>query len=859
MLNRLVSRTQAAVSRLVNAATTLLGLGLILSLVVAGVAVAYDSMLGLLIAIAGLGFVLLHLYGIILALLQNGVTKHPPGPQSKPEPKKKITLTGSGITIVVPLYNEERFIKDCLESIKRQTWTKWECIIVDDASTDSGPSIAFEFADRDKRFSVARHFQNSGLSAARNTGLRLAKTDLVTFLDADDMLLQDSLSTRLAYYSGVADPALAGVFCGIWSVPEDATVDHQPPSRRYISVVKDSVSTQAECPFNAHAPIIRAELVRNVGGFDETMLFGAEDWDCWQRILRHGYYFESIPQIGALYRRKKHSMVRSLSTQHLAEAQRQYELSSSPFAPRFKEDGVIPFTHPVAEYPQAVKLTERVVSFAPMAYLANGEEGLAAALKHLPTRSGTYVERHLKLSEPIATGTQRALAIMQEPTNSEELRKYRDVITTVSNEVHRSLKALDASNHVEPIEPKCFDVIFYVLDSYEARLAVEQRNQVDRTTRQMAAIVPAAANDAQGARDILSKNDIEVFSINRYSFERPIADILLCFRQSGFGIADLQKIAQESGAAIFQLKSPIEIDVDDQVQGLKTVAALSEVFVTNQHESRIKRLDNRHIRELFRYPGSVVKLEERINDTPDYTRLAKLKDKHSGQRCVIIGNGPSLNKMDLRRIENEVTIGVNGIFYKTEESGFRPDYYVVEDSSVMKENIEAIRNYDVPFKLFPTNYRDLHPPGANVSFFRMNRGFYESTSENFCSPRFSTDFALRAYCGQSVTYINLQLAFFMGFSEVFLIGMDFDYTIPDSADQQGDIITSNEDDPNHFNPEYFGKGKTWKDPKLDRVLQNYKSAKRVYEAHGRKIYNATKGGKLELFERVEFDDMFTLE
>ena len=138
----------------------------------------------------------------------------------------------------------------------------------------------------------------------------------------------------------------------------------------------------------------------------------------------------------------------------------------------------------------------------------------------------------------------------------------------------------------------------------------------------------------------------------------------------------------------------------------------------------------------------------------------------------------------------------------------------------------------------------------------MNRGFYEGRSPSFCVPRFSTNAGLRLFSGQSVTAINLQLAYFMGFAEVVLIGMDFSYTVPEDSVVEGNRILSQGDDPNHFHPDYFGKGKVWKDPKLDRVLANYQLAKLMYEADGRRIVNATPGGKLELFERVPFDELF---
>lgn len=242
---------------------------------------------------------------------------------------------------------------------------------------------------------------------------------------------------------------------------------------------------------------------------------------------------------------------------------------------------------------------------------------------------------------------------------------------------------------------------------------------------------------------------------------------------------------------------------------------------------------------------------------PDSDELAQFYNRFQGQRCFIIGNGPSLNRHDLSLLENEYSFGVNSFYYKTRETGFRPTFYVVEDSSVMKENIDEIRAYDAPFKFFPTIYSRLHPKRANTYFFNMNRGFYEKTSPNYAVPRFSTDASRVLYCGQSVTYINLQLAYFMGFTEVFLIGMDFDYVIPESHSRTGDVLLSDTDDPNHFHKDYFGKGKTWKDPKLDRVLMNYKMANLAYMSVGRKIFNATKGGKLEEFPRRDYDALFS--
>jgi hypothetical protein len=96
----------------------------------------------------------------------------------------------------------------------------------------------------------------------------------------------------------------------------------------------------------------------------------------------------------------------------------------------------------------------------------------------------------------------------------------------------------------------------------------------------------------------------------------------------------------------------------------------------------------------------------------------------------------------------------------------------------------------------------------------------------------------------------------MGFSKVYLIGFDHSYTIPKDAQVSGVDILSQSDDPNHFVPGYFGRGYRWHDPRVDRMEQAYRRAGEAFEADGRKIYNATVGGRLEVFERVEYSSLF---
>jgi len=238
-------------------------------------------------------------------------------------------------------------------------------------------------------------------------------------------------------------------------------------------------------------------------------------------------------------------------------------------------------------------------------------------------------------------------------------------------------------------------------------------------------------------------------------------------------------------------------------------------------------------------------------------KIDSLKNIHKGQRCFILGNGPSLNKTDVLKLKNEITFGVNSIFLMAQTNDFKPTYYVVEDNLVFTENKDNIDSYSGVIKILPKNYAEQLKYNDDIYIFDMDTDFYNKSKKNrYAIPFFNEDYSDTFFCGQSVTYINMQLAYYMGFSEVYLIGMDFSYSIPPGHHQNGNHIKSEADDANHFHKDYFGKGKTWKDPRLGRVLRSYHRAKFSFESDNRFIYNATAGGELELFPRKNYDDLF---
>ncbi len=374
------------------------------------------------------------------------------------------------------------------------------------------------------------------------------------------------------------------------------------------------------------------------------------------------------------------------------------------------------------------------------------------------------------------------------------------------------------------------------------------------------------ARGDQGATRAWRRADIPLVPYNHLLFGRVCpARLLLC---RPFGPATARLAAEVSGAGgvvieweggVAEARLPCneteaitcdagwraDMEVPEKASGAVLGPALA---APEQARREAKPSSGRasHARNLAREEGPL--------DFASTALLESLRDKHRGETVVIIGNGPSLNASDLSLLAGVATMGVNGIFYARERLPEPLTYYVVEDNKVFEENVAAIKAFECRYKLFPSLYRNFFTDDeidrARVGFFRMNMGFYGRSTGTLCLPRFSTDAVQRLYCGQSVTIINLQLAYWMGFSRVVLIGMDFSYTIPENSVRKGNHILSKSDDPNHFHPDYFGKGKTWKDPKLDRVLANYALAKAMFAADGREIVNASEGGKLELFRRM---------
>lgn len=223
-------------------------------------------------------------------------------------------------------------------------------------------------------------------------------------------------------------------------------------------------------------------------------------------------------------------------------------------------------------------------------------------------------------------------------------------------------------------------------------------------------------------------------------------------------------------------------------------------------------------------------------------RLAELKDLHRGQRGFIIGNGPSLRDTDLSRLKDENTIGMNRFYMVFPELGFSTTYFLSVNSLVIEQCAEDLRALPMP-KFFSWRSRRLIRPTEDLSFLHTT----------YTGPKFARDARGRLWEGATVTYVALQLAFHLGFNPVILIGVDHSFT---TQGKPNTTVVSQGDDPNHFHAGYFGKGFRWQLPDLETSERAYHMAQAAYAAAGRQVLDATVGGKLTVFPKVEFESLF---
>jgi hypothetical protein len=227
-------------------------------------------------------------------------------------------------------------------------------------------------------------------------------------------------------------------------------------------------------------------------------------------------------------------------------------------------------------------------------------------------------------------------------------------------------------------------------------------------------------------------------------------------------------------------------------------------------------------------------------------RLTSLKDVHKGRRAFIIGNGPSLKQTDLGKLRNEITFCMNRFYLAFPELGFTATYLCVTNDLVVEQFVDDINNLPIPKFIAWRSHRHFSP---QLPITQLPTFVYTS----YTGPKFAGDVRGRVWEGATVTNLALQLAFHMGIEKAILIGVDHNFADKGEANK---TIVSEGDDQNHFLPNYFGKGVRWQLPDLDTSEIGYALAREAYRKAGREVVDATVGGELLIFPKVEYASLF---
>lgn len=240
-----------------------------------------------------------------------------------------------------------------------------------------------------------------------------------------------------------------------------------------------------------------------------------------------------------------------------------------------------------------------------------------------------------------------------------------------------------------------------------------------------------------------------------------------------------------------------------------------------------------------------------FNLFPEGGRLKQLRSIHSGKRCFIIGNGPSLRAEDLTTLHRagDITFAFNRIYHIFSETPWRPTYYISQDMKMLSGCQEEVERLEAGAKFIPAElkwYYDIHLSGITP--------FHIKNEEQDGFPTFSDDISKQVINSLTVVYSAIQIAAYMGIREMYLIGVDHHFRTSMNADGQVVIDPTAKD---YFCEQYNQDKDQLYIPNTDKSTLTFLAAKKHCDARGIRIFNATRGGKLEVFPRVDFDRLFT--
>lgn len=225
------------------------------------------------------------------------------------------------------------------------------------------------------------------------------------------------------------------------------------------------------------------------------------------------------------------------------------------------------------------------------------------------------------------------------------------------------------------------------------------------------------------------------------------------------------------------------------------------------------------------------------------SQIGAYENLHENESCFIVATGPSLRMEDLDLIDSNkiATISMNSIWKAFSLTKWRPTYYMIQDPRCYTEEEPLLQMKQSGIKMMflsDTNdkYWKNNAPKSDFLIYHLH-----CSNSEFHHPKFSDDLSRRAYDASTITYVCIQMAAYMGFKNIYLLGVDF-------SSMKG----SNDMSYQHFHSEKDSLCVGFN----NIVRLGYETARKYADEHGIHIYNATRGGYLEIFDRIDFDSLF---
>jgi glycosyltransferase involved in cell wall biosynthesis len=748
------------------------------------------------------------------------------------------------ISVVIPNLNDKTFLEQAILSVVYQEYPNLELIMSDGGSTDGSMEIVEKYA---KYFTTIISEPDTGQANAVNKGLACATGEVMGWLNSDDQLMPGSLQLMNQLFS--ADKKVEWI-TGRKTMLLDSGAIYQIGEPRPWSWLRfmggDYKYIQQESTY------WRKSLWEKSGGFLDERLRLALDLDLWLRFFEHADLYSVDSLIGAFRKRVG---------QRSADQRDAYELESlAVLAKTYRE--ISPQIRRRFPVLRSERLTPRnSYDFDRLPKELAVED--PPVIKYVHQQSN-FVIPPLKAPPLLLGSDTRQPEVWCDGNRGYDFAPPADLRGNVA----RSLIL-----RVHPYFPWPF--------------AVEEKPPFS----------------AASPHTMIFAGPVSIYQVGPFRFEVAIklasgtrhvyldlptramsAEIAITNDDRGFSVAlDGEQVQFFPDVKIEEGLTSLRIGTGHRerfwVGGLSDVEVMFNVS-EQQEPWRPITLGLRHARLIRRTrPEAETPLNTTDELIPPYVPgvmpISHFRAKHAGQRCFIMGSGPSLNKMDLSVLEGETVFACNAAFLLLDRIKWRPKYYTCVDSRVLRDRgaqiADMLESNPSMTAFFPDELVD-HATKEKTST-RVYVGcpqnamyFNEVYSSQASGPygMFSLDLNERVVMPYTVTVTMLQLAVYMGFTEIYLIGCDTNYVVASTVIQSGaemngvglELKSTKDDDPNHFDSSYFGAGRLWHNPQVHNMILHYEYVEQVARELGVDVYNATVGGKLEVFRRKHFGELF---